>query len=152
MELTPAQLKGRLKNLAKQHNADARTLMRLYMMERFLERISLSRYNDNFILKGGILVTSLIGVALRSTMDIDTTIKNLNLSDEDIYKVIEDICSMDIQDGVTFKVKQLSKIMDDMEYPGIRITLDSFMGNMPVPMKIDISTGDIITPKEIRHS
>ena len=93
MELTPAQLKGRLKNLAKQHNADARTLMRLYMMERFLERISLSRYNDNFILKGGILVTSLIGVALRSTMDIDTTIKNLNLSDEDIYKVIEDICS-----------------------------------------------------------
>ena len=152
MELTPAQLKGRLKNLAKQHNADARTLMRLYMMERFLERISLSRYNNNFILKGGILVTSLIGVALRSTMDIDTTIKNLNLSDEDIYKVIEDICSMDIQDGVTFKVKQLSKIMDDMEYPGIRITLDSFMGNMPVPMKIDISTGDIITPKEIRHS
>lgn len=151
MKLTPAQLKGRLKNLANQHHADARTLMRLYMMERFLERISASNYRDNFIIKGGILVTSLIGVALRSTMDIDTTIKNLNLSDEDIRHIVDEICTIDLQDNVKFQVKQLSRVMDEMEYPGIRVTLNAFLGNMPVPMKIDISTGDVITPREIHH-
>lgn len=151
MKLTPAQLKGRLKNLANQHRADARTLMRLYMMERFLERIAVSEYWDNFIIKGGILVTSLIGVALRSTMDIDTTIKNLNLSDEDIRRIIDEICIIDMQDDVKFQVKQLSRIMDEMDYPGIRVTLNAFLGNMPVPMKIDISTGDVITPREIHH-
>lgn len=151
MKLSPAQLKGRLKNLATQHHADARTLMRLYMMERFLERISASKYRDNFIIKGGILVTSLIGVALRSTMDIDTTIKNLNLSDEDIHRIVKEICAIDLQDDVKFQIKQLSQIMDEMDYPGIRITLNAFLGNMPVPMKIDISTGDIITPREIHH-
>lgn len=151
MKLTPAQLKGRLKNLATQHHADARTLMRLYMMERFLERISASNYRDNFIIKGGILVTSLIGVALRSTMDIDATIKNLNLSDEDIRRIVDEICTIDLQDDVKFQVKQLSRIMDEMDYPGIRVTLNAFLGNMPVPMKIDISTGDVITPREIHH-
>lgn len=151
MKLTSAQLKGRLKNLASQHHADARTLMRLYMMERFLERISASTYRDNFIIKGGILVTSLIGVALRSTMDIDTTIKNLNLSDEDIRRIIDEICVIDLQDDVKFQVKQLSRIMDEMDYPGIRVTINAFLGNMPVPMKIDISTGDVITPREIHH-
>ncbi len=151
MKLTPAQLKGRLKNLANQHHADARTLMRLYMMERFLERISASNYRDNFIIKGGILVTSLIGVALRSTMDIDTTIKNLNLSDEDIRRIVDEICTIDLQDDVKFQVKHLSRIMDEMDYPGIRVTLNAFLGNMLVPMKIDISTGDVITPREIHH-
>lgn len=112
MKLTPAQLKGLLKNLANQHRADARTLMRLYMMERFLARIAVSEYRDNFIIKGGILVTSLIGVALRSAMDIDTTIKNLNLSDEDIRRIIDEICIIDMQDDVKFQVKQLSRIMD----------------------------------------
>ena len=151
MKLTSAQLKGRLKKLATQHHADARTLMRLYMMERFLERIAASDYRDNFIIKGGILVTSLIGVALRSTMDIDTTIKNLNLSDEDIRRIVDEICTIDLQDDVKFQVKQLSRIMDEMDYPGIRVTLNAFLGNMPVPMKIDISTGDVITPREIHH-
>lgn len=151
MKLTSAQLKGRLKNLATQHHADARTLMRLYMMERFLERISASDYRDNFIIKGGILVTSLIGVALRSTMDIDTTIKNLNLSDEDIRRIVDEIGTIDLQDDVKFQVKQLSRVVDEMDYPGIRVTMNAFLGNMPVPMKIDISTDDVITPCEIHH-
>ena len=151
MKLTSAQLKGRLKNLSTQHHADARTLMRLYMMERFLERISASDYRDNFIIKGGILVTSLIGVALRSTMDIDTTIKNLNLSDEDIRRIVDEIGTIDLQDDVKFQVKQLSRVMDEMDYPGIRVTMNAFLGNMPVPMKIDISTDDVITPCEIHH-
>lgn len=76
MQLTPGQVKGRIKNAAKQNKADARTLMRIYMMERFLERVDVSKYKDNFIIKGGMLVTAMVGVALRSTMDIDTSIKN----------------------------------------------------------------------------
>lgn len=74
MGFTPEQIKGRIKSVAKQNNADARTLMRIYMMERFLERLAQSEYRDNFIIKGGILVTAMIGVAHRSTMDIDTSI------------------------------------------------------------------------------
>ena len=116
MGFTPEQIKGRIKSVAKQNNADARTLMRIYMMERFLERVSISRYKDNFIIKGGILVTSLIGVALRSTMDIDTTVKNLNLSETEIYKAIDEICTIDLQDDVTFQIKQINHIMDEMEY------------------------------------
>ena len=151
MKLTQAQLKGRLKSLAQKNHADARILIRIYMMERFLERVSTSRYKDNFIIKGGILVTSLIGVALRSTMDIDTTIKNLNLSETDICQTVEEICAIDLQDEITFQIKQISHIMDEMEYPGIRITLNAYLGKMPVPMKIDVSTGDIITPGEVQY-
>lgn len=151
MKLTQAQLKGRLKSLAQKNHADARILIRMYMMERFLERVSISRYKDNFIIKGGILVTSLIGVALRSTMDIDTTIRNLNLSEADIRQAVEEICAINLQDDITFQIKQISHVMDEMEYPGIRITMNAYLGKMPVPMKIDVSTGDIITPGEIQY-
>lgn len=82
MPLTPEQVKGRIKNLAKDSNADARILLRIYMMERLLERVSISNFRDNFIIKGGVLVTALVGVTLRSTMDIDTSLNNLNLSEE----------------------------------------------------------------------
>lgn len=86
MALTREQLKGRIKNLAKENNADPRLLMRLYMMERFIERASVSKYKDNFIIKGGILVTSLVGISLRSTLDIDSTIKNQSISEYDAKK------------------------------------------------------------------
>mgnify|MGYP000081635706 CR=1 FL=1 len=152
MQLSQAQLKGRIKSMAKMNQADPRILIRIYMMERFLERVSMSRYKNNFIIKGGILVTSLIGIALRSTMDIDTTLKNLNLSEEDIRVVIQEICSINLEDNVKFQLKEISHIMDDLEYPGIRVTLNAFLEKMPVPMKIDISTGDIITPREIQYS
>lgn len=78
MQLTPEQVKGRIKNIARKNNADPRTLMRIYMMERFLERVALSKYKDNFIIKGGMLVTAMVGVVHRSTMDIDTSIKIMN--------------------------------------------------------------------------
>jgi predicted nucleotidyltransferase component of viral defense system len=151
MKFSPAQLKGRIKILAQKNHADARILIRIYMMERFLERLSFSRYKDKFIIKGGILVTSLIGVALRSTMDIDASIKNYNLSERDIHKAIKEICMINLQDDVTFQLKQFSRIMDEMEYPGIRITLDAFLGKMLVPMKLDISTGNVITPREVEY-
>jgi predicted nucleotidyltransferase component of viral defense system len=151
MKLTAEQLKGRIKSLALKNHADARMILRIYMMERFLERVSLSQYKDNFILKGGVLVTSLIGIALRATMDIDTTIKNLNVSDNDIREMIDRIIAIPLDDGVSFHIKQISHIMDEMEYPGIRVTLDGISGKLLIPMKIDISTGDAVTPREVGY-
>ena len=144
-------VKGKIKNIAKTNNADARTLLRLYMMERFLERVAVSDYSDNFIIKGGILVTSMIGVSMRSTMDIDTSVRNINLSKEDFLHVIKEVSEIDLQDGVILKVKNVTEIMDEMEYPGIRIAIDSFMDGLVTPIKIDISTGDAITPEAIEY-
>lgn len=151
MALTKEQLKGRIKNLAKENNADPRLLMRLYMMERFIERASVSKYKDNFIIKGGILVTSLVGISLRSTLDIDSTIKNQSISENDAKRMIDDICKIDVGDGVSFEVKDSSTIMDEMEYPGIRFTLNVIMDGLITPIKIDISTGDVITPRAIEY-
>lgn len=151
MLFTPEQVKGRIKNLARQNNADARILMRIYMMERFLERVSISEYKDNFIIKGGILVTSMVGVSLRSTMDIDTSVINQELSKESAINIVSEIMDIPIEDGVIFEIKEVSDIMDEMEYPGIRLSLNAVMGNMITPIKIDISTGDIITPHAVEH-
>ena len=152
MGFTPEQIKGRIKSVAKQNNADARTLMRIYMMERFLERLAQSEYRDNFIIKGGILVTAMIGVAHRSTMDIDTSMKNLNLSTEDALRVVNQVKDIDLDDGVSFEVKDVSNIMDEMEYPGIRVTMNANVGRLITPLKIDISTGDVITPRAIEFN
>lgn len=152
MGFTPEQIKGRIKSVAKQNNADARTLMRIYMMERFLERLARSEYRDNFIIKGGILVTAMIGVAHRSTMDIDTSMKNLNLSAEDALRVVNRVKDIDLDDGVSFDVKDVSNIMDEMEYPGIRVTMNANVGRLITPLKIDISTGDVITPRAIEFN
>ena len=151
MKLTPEQVKGRIKNVAKQNNADARTLMRIYMMERFLERVSVSTYRDNFIIKGGMLVTALVGVSLRSTMDIDTSVRNQNLSEEDAKRIITEIKDINLGDGVTFEIKDVSNIMDEMEYPGIRFAMNALMGKLVTPMKIDLSTGDVITPHAVEY-
>ena len=152
MGFTPEQIKGRIKSVAKQNNADARTLMRIYMMERFLERLAQSEYRDNFIIKGGILVTAMIGVAHRSTMDIDTSMKNLNLSADDALRVVNQVKDIDLDDGVSFEVKDVSNIMDEMEYPGIRVTMNANVGRLITPLKIDISTGDVITPRAIEFN
>ena len=152
MGFTPEQIKGRIKSVAKQNNADARTLMRIYMMERFLERLTQSEYRDNFIIKGGILVTAMIGVAHRSTMDIDTSMKNLILSAEDALRVVNQVKDIDLDDGVSFEVKDVSNIMDEMEYPGIRVTMNANVGRLITPLKIDISTGDVITPRAIEFN
>lgn len=151
MKLSPEQLKGRLKNVAKQNKADARTLMRIYMMERFLERVANSRYKDNFIIKGGMLVTSMVGIGLRSTMDIDTSVRNQNLSEEDAKKIIEEIADIDLEDGIDFEITGMSNIMDEMEYPGLRFYIKGNFGKIQNPIKIDISTGDMITPGAIEH-
>ena len=127
MRLSPEQVKGRIKNIAKQNNADARILLRVYMMERFLERVANSKFRDNFIIKGGILVTSMVGVALRSTMDVDTSLVNHDLSEDEAKKILLEVTALDLDDGITFEIKDISNIMDDMEYPGIRFSMNAIM-------------------------
>ena len=149
MYLSSAQIKGKIKNIAKQNHSNPITLLRIYMMERFLERIAFSKYRDCFIVKGGILVTSMIGISLRSTMDIDTTIRNFNLNEEKIYEIITEIKDIKLEDNIEFELLEISNIMDNMDYPGIRIHMNARLERIVVPIKIDISTGDVITPKEI---
>ncbi len=151
MKLSPEQIKGRIKNLANNMSADPRILMTAYMMERFLERLASSKYKDNFVIKGGILVTSMVGVSLRSTMDIDASITGYNLSKNEVQRVITDIMAIDMNDDVTFEVNGISEIMSTMEYPGIRVSMIAHMGKLVTPIKIDISTGDIVTPRAIEY-
>lgn len=148
---TAWQLKDRIRNLAKSKSADAQVLMRNYMMERFLERISVSEYRDKFILKGGMLVAAMIGLESRATMDIDGTIKGINVNVEDVEKMIAAIVSVPMDDGVEFQVKRISEIMDEAEYPGIRVSMETRFDGVRTPLKIDISTGDAITPREVRY-
>lgn len=116
-----------------------------------MERIANSVYAENFILKGGILITSLVGVSMRSTMDIDTSIRGFTLSQEEVLRIVKEISEIDLEDGVTFSVKSVSGIMDEMDYPGIRLALDACMDVMVTPIKIDISTGDVITPEAVEY-
>lgn len=148
---TSTQLKALVRNISHGDNAKAMTLIRNFVMERFLERMSLSKYSGNLILKGGLLIASMVGLDNRATMDIDTTIRNYNFSAEDAEKMIEDIIAVPLEDGTRFTVKSVENIMDDAEYPGIRFKLEAALDNMKTPLKIDISTDDVITPKEINY-
>lgn len=146
------QLKALVKNKAQGDNNKANTLIRNYAMERFLERVSLSKYKNNIILKGGMLVSQLIGLDNRSTMDIDTTIKNYSLNNDAVIKLVEDIISIHLDDSMIFEIKDLERIMDEHEYPGIRVKLECKLQNTRIPLKIDISTNDVITPKEMSYT
>ena len=149
---TAKQLKDLIRNLSKKKSADAQILMRNYMMERFLERISLSKYRDKFILKGGMLVAAMVGLDARSTMDLDATVKGINVNVNDVADLIAGIVSVPIDDGVTFQVNKVSEIMDEAEYLGIRVSMTTVFDGVVTPLKIDISTGDAITPREVRYS
>lgn len=149
---TSTQLKDLIRNLSKEKAMNAQILMRNYMMERFLERMSLSEYQDKFILKGGMLVAAMVGLDARSTMDIDATVKGATVSVGEVEKMIESIISVSMVDGVEFRVKRVSEIMDEAEYPGIRVSMETKFDGVKTPLKIDISTGDAITPREVRYS
>jgi len=123
-------------------------LIRKYMMERFLERVSKSKYNGSFILKGGMLVSAFVGIESRATMDIDTTIKGIPVTITEMKRMITEISDIYLEDNVKFRIKKLSEIMDEMEYTGIRFSMEAIMDGAVIPLKIDISTGDVITPGE----
>ena len=151
MITTARQLKDLIRNMSKKKSADAQILMRNYMMERFLERISLSEYKNQFILKGGMLVAAMVGLDARATMDLDATIKGTNVSVEDVEMIISQIISIPLDDGVSFRVKRISEIMEEADYPGVRVSMETKFDGVITPLKIDISTGDVITPREIKY-
>ena len=151
MITTARQLKDLIRNMSKKKSADAQILMRNYMMERFLERISLSEYKNQFILKGGMLVAAMVGLDARATMDLDATIKGTNVSVEDVEMIISKIISIPLNDGVLFRIKRISEIMEEADYPGVRVSMETKFDGVITPLKIDISTGDIITPREIKY-
>ena len=149
---TATQLKAKVRNLSGGDSKKAQTLIRNFIMERFLERIALSQYRNNFILKGGMLVAAVVGLDTRATMDIDTTVKSLNLDKENATKIIEDIIAVEIPDGVQFRITKVTDIMEEHDYPGIRFMLEATLDKMRQAIKIDISTGDIITPRAVEYS
>ena len=146
------QLKDLIRNLSKEVGIEAHILIRKYMMERFLERVSSSKYNGSFILKGGMLVAAFVGVEARATMDIDTTIKGIPVTMVDMERTITEISNIDLEDNVKVRIKKVSEIMDEAEYSGIRFSMDALLDGAVIPLKIDISTGDVITPREIAYS
>lgn len=120
-------------------------------MERFLERLSVSKYKDRFVLKGGMLVASLIGVNLRSTMDIDATVKAVPLMKDELEEIIVEICEIPLDDKVSFIIVNMETIMDEFDYPGIRIYIEASLDKLKQPIKIDVSTDDVITPEAIEY-
>lgn len=145
------QLKDKLKIISKDKNVDFNTLLRLYMYDRFIERLSISNYKDNFILKGGFYLTTLFGIENRTTMDIDTAFKNAKFNEETIIKMICDIISIKINDNVNFNFLGITSIRDEDEYGGFRVSIQVELENIKELFHIDIAIGDPITPKEIRY-
>lgn len=148
----PMQLKAYIKKMASEKNISAQLVMQNYMMERLLERVSLSKYKENFILKGGFLIAAIVGLDTRTTMDLDTTIKGLELTHDSIREIFEDICKIAVEDDVTFSVNRTTDIRETDDYPGIRVSLTASYPPLKVPMTVDVTTGDKITPHEIEYT
>ena len=145
--------KAIINNIAKNNKVSAQSVLQTYMLERLLERISVSKYKNNFILKGGMLISAMLGIDSRTTMDMDTTIKGFSLTKENVYKIMNEIINIKLDDNVTFKINNITLIREDDDYGGYRITFEAnYDDNMPVIMKIDITTGDKITYKEIKYN
>ena len=152
MMKTPEQLKGAIRNLAKKKGIHAQEVLQIFMFERIIERLSVSPYKDRFILKGGLLISAILGVAERTTMDMDTTVKGLPMDEQSIRKAINEILDQPVDDGIEFQLLDLTPIREDDEYENFRASIQATYGKMKIPMKIDITTGDEITPKEIQFS
>lgn len=148
----PMQLKAFIKKKAAEKNISAQLVMQNYMLERLLERISLSPYKYNFILKGGFLISAIVGLDTRTTMDLDTTIKGFTLTHESIRDIFSQICAVEIEDDVTFSIVGITDIRENNDYPGIRVSLKAVYEPISVPLTVDITTGDVITPKEIEYT
>ena len=148
----PMQLKAFIKNKAAEKNISAQIVMQNYMLERLLERISLSEYRNNFILKGGFLIAAIVGLDSRATMDLDTTIKGFPLSHESIREIFEKVCAIKIEDDITFKLLRTTDIREGDDYPGMRVSLVAEYPPLSVPLTVDVTTGDRITPREVEYS
>ncbi len=142
-------LKALVKNIAKEKNISAQLVLQNYVLERLLVRIAASRYKDNFILKGGLLISAMLGLDTRTTMDIDTTIKGFTLSEENLISIFNEVCNIDVNDSFYYEMDRIEEIRESDEYGGYRIYLKAVYEPLKVPLSVDITTGDKITPKEM---
>ena len=149
--LTSEQLKGKIRNIAKEKNLSSQEILQMYLFERVLERLSKSKYSKNFILKGGFLIASMIGIDERTTMDIDTTVKGLSMDKETIEPIIKEILSIDVNDGIEFEYSRMEPIREDDDYNNFRVFFNAKYGKINNPMKMDVTTGDEITPAAIEY-
>ena len=145
-------MKDLIKNLAKGDSGRAQLLQRRYAMERFLERITESIYRENLVLKGGMLVTSMLGVGERMTRDTDVTMQDKRLDVESAVSMAREIAAIPLEDGMSFSVGDASELMEDSEYGGVRIEMKAHLGKTEIPMKVDISTGDALTPSAVSYA
>lgn len=148
----PMQLKAIIKKKSMEKHISPQLVMQNYMLERLLERISLSKYKYNFILKGGFLISTIVGLETRATMNLDTTIKGFTLTHESIRDIFYEICNVEIDYDVKFELLNISDIREGDDYPGIRVALKANYPPISVPLTVDVTTGDAITPKEIEYT
>ena len=148
---TPEQLKGTIRSMAEKKNLRAQEILQMFLFERVLERLANSVYKNNFILKGGLLISPMIGISERTTMDMDTTVRGIQMDEDEIIKVIKEIISVDVGDGIVFEYHGIEPIREDDAYNNFRVHLRAKYGKIGSPMKIDVTTGDIITPAAIQY-
>lgn len=148
---TAKSLMDKSKNIATKNNITTNEVLQNYMFERVLERLAISKYKNNFILKGGLLLSSIMGIDTRTTMDMDTCIKGLEVTEEQIYKILQEILNIDIGDNIKFQIRNLEPIKEEDDYAGIKYNILAIFENIRVNLSIDIATGDIITPREIEY-
>ena len=145
-------IKGKIRSMAEKKNLKSQEVLQIYFFERFLERLSKSNYKNNFVIKGGFLISSLIGIENRTTMDMDTTIKGIPLKEEKIKEIVDEIININVDDGIKFEIKDISYIREEDEYENFKISLIANVGKTKNPMKLDLTTGDAITPREIEYT
>ncbi len=143
--------KAKIKNYAKEKNITAQVVLQNYMFERFLARLAVSEYSDKFVIKGGMLISSIVGLDTRSTMDLDTTLRNLPLTVEKISEAIKHICSINLNDDITFEISSLAPIRKDDIYGGFCARFNAVFDTIITPLSVDISTGDVITPAAVKY-
>lgn len=148
---TSVQLKARIRDLSKKTSVEAEILLRSFMLERLLERIAVSEYKQNFLLKGGMLVAAMVGISTRSTMDMDTTITGQSLTASELTAIIEEILSAPVDDGVRLSFLGIEEIREEADYPGYRVSIGAVLDKTRQTLKVDITTGDFVTPKEIEY-
>ena len=149
---TSEQIKGAIRNISKKTGVNPNSLLQMCLFEGILEKLSKSKYSENFILKGGLLISSLIGVDMRSTMDMDTTIRGIPLNEESITKILNEILAIEIDADIEYKLIKLSPIRQEDVYEDFCASISCIFGKINATLNIDITTGDVITPREMNYS
>ena len=149
---TSEQIKGAIRNISKKTGVNPNSLLQMCLFEGILEKLSKSKYSENFILKGGLLISSLIGVDMRSTMDMDTTLKGIPLNEESISNILNEILAIEIDADIEYKLIKLSPIRQEDVYEDFCASISCIFGKINASLNIDITTGDVITPREMNYS